>query len=312
MASFDYHAITQQPVAFYTKNNNPLAILGLKMEFYIRAPDQGTKIESVAKSIETFLKQAQGNLKCYMAGEDTQMRAVDPDKGIDPKILYVMADREFPFFEIQAGVEENNAHFWSIVGLCDKMDREDDMGCLLITYPFNFLDQIGLDGFIKQFVFMCNAMEVEHAYAGPSFIEPFNVSGMDASHEVIGSQLFNYPCCDAYNLTMTSIHFENGIKSISFLTAVSNRILKKAGGAQAVLANAGQSTLSCSYSNGVIFQAGNIPQIGSSDFIPQEYINLGRALKPTRAEINDSLFDDPQGIDDNAFTQRWLSRFDGA
>lgn len=311
MTVFDYHSITQKPVVYYPRSGNPSAVLGLKMEFYIRSPDQGTKIASIAKSIEIYLKQAKNNLKFYLAGEDTQMRLVDPQKGIDPNILYAMADKEFPFFEIQAGEEEDKAHFWSVVAHCDKMNREDDVGCLLITYPFYFLDQIGLNGFIKQFVSMCDLMEVEHAYAGPSFIEPFDVSGMDASHEVIGSQLFNYPCCDAYNLTMTSILFENGTKSIGFLTAVSNRILEKAGGAQAVLASSGSTTLSCPYNNGVIFQAGNVPQIGSSSFIPQEYINLGRALKPTRAEIDDSLFDDPEGNDDDAFTQRWLSRFDG-
>ncbi len=310
MPTFDYSTITQEPVAYYPRSGNPSAVLGLAMEFYIGGPGQSGRSEAMAHSIELYLNQAIGQFNYYYLHGDRTMRRLQPDENIDPSLVHAMAGPR-GIFEIQAGVEEDKAHFWSLLGHSKKAQRQSYLGKLLITYPFSFLDQIGLDGFIQQFVSMCNAMEVEHAYAGPTFIEPFNIGGMRASHEVIGAQLFNYPCCNAYNLTTTGIQFREGTKSIGFLTAVSNRILEKAGGAQAVLANAGQSTLSCPYSNGVIFQAGSVPQIGSPDFIPQEYINLGRALKPTRAKINDSLFDDPAGIDDDAFTQRWLSRFDG-
>ncbi len=309
MNTFNYQSITQEPVSYFS-DGDPAAQLGLSMEFYIGGPGQPGRSEAMAGAIEVYLNQAIGQFSYYCLHGDRTMRRLQPGENIDPRLVHAMAGPD-GIFEIQAGVEEDKAYFWSVLSCCEKVDVQNYLGTLLITYPFSFLDKIGLDGFIKQFVSMCHAMKVEHAYAGPSFIEPFNIGGMSASHEVIGSQLFNYPCCDAYNLSMTSILFGNGTKSIGFLTAVSSRILEKAGGAQSVLANAGQSTLSCPYSNGVIFQAGNIPQIGSHDFIPQEYINLGRALKPTRAEINDSLFDDPAGIDDDAFTQRWLSRFDG-
>ncbi|GAB2191121.1 hypothetical protein MAH1_27290 [Sessilibacter sp. MAH1] len=310
MPTFDYSTITQEPVVYYPRSGNPSAVLGLAMEFYIGGPGQGKRIENAAKCVEIYLKQASGKLKQYMLDKHRQMQDLKDGENIDLSLIYEMADPENTF-QIQAGIEEDKAGFWSLGAYLNTVMRQNYLGKLLITYPFSFLDQIGLDGFIQQFVSMCNAMEVEHAYAGPSFIEPFNVGGMGASHEVIGSQLFNYPCFNAYNLTTTGINFGDGTKSIAFLTAVSNRILEKAGGAQAVLANAGPTTLSCPYSNGVIFQAGNIPQIGSPDFIPQEYINLGRALKPTRAEFSKTLFYDPEGKDNKAFTQRWLSRFDG-
>ncbi len=310
MPTFDYSSITQEPVVYYPRSGNPSAVLGLAMEFYIGGPGQPGRIRAMADCVQTYLTQAQGQFRSYAVANDRVMRRLKSGENIDPALIEVMVDPDADY-EIEAGGEEDKAQFWSLSSSCIKVERQSYLADLLITYPFSFLDQIGLDGFIQQFVSMCNAMEVEHAYAGPSFIEPFNVGGMDASHSVIGSQLFNYPCFNAYNLSTTCNEFGDGTKSIGFLTAVSNRILENAGGAQAVLVNAGQSTLSCRYSNGVIFQAGNIPQIGSSDFIPEEYINLGRALKPTRAEIGDSLFDDPAGIDDDVFTQRWLSRFDG-
>jgi hypothetical protein len=309
MNTFNYQHITQDPVVTFS-DGDPAAVLGLAMEFYIGGPGQSGRSEAVAHSIELYLKQAEDQFNYYYLHGDRTMRHLKPRENIDPNLVQALAGPR-GIFEIQAGVEEDKAYFWSLLGHCKKVQRQSYLGKLLMTYPFSFLDQIGLDGFIQQFVSMCHAMEVEHAYAGPSFIEPFNIGGMRASHEVIGAQLFNYPCCNAYNLTTTASNFGDGTKSISFLTAVSNRILEKAGGAQVLLANAGPSTLSCLYSNGVIFQAGNVPQIGSPDFIPQEYINLGRALKSTRANFDKSLFDDPAGIDDDAFTQRWLSRFDG-
>ncbi|GAA6168524.1 type VI immunity family protein [Sessilibacter corallicola] len=310
MPTFDYSTITQEPVVYYPRSGNPSAVLGLAMEFYIGGPGQPGRVRAMADCVQAYLTQAQGQFRSYAVANDRVMRRLKPGENIDPALIEAMVDPDAGY-EIEAGWEDDKAHFWSLSSACNKVERQTYLGDLLITYPFSILDQIGLDGFIQQFVSMCNAMEVEHAYAGPSFIEPFNVGGMDAALEVIGSELFNYPCFNAYSLTMTKIQAGDGTKSIGFLTAVSNRILEKAGGAQAVLANAGQSTLSCPYSNGVIFQAGNIPQIGSPNFIPQEYINLGRALKPTRAEFDKSLFDDPAGIDDDAFTQRWLSRFDG-
>mgnify|MGYP001246033465 CR=1 FL=1 len=308
MNVFNYQHITQEPVVNFS-DGDPAAVLGLAMEFYIGGPGQPGRTEAMVQAIELYLKQAAGQFKYYYLHGDRTMRRLQSGENIDPRLVHAMAGPD-GIFEIQAGVEEDKAHFWSLLGHTKKVQRQNYLGELLITYPFSILDQIGLDGFIQQFVSMCNAMEVEHAYAGPSFIEPFNVGGMNASHSVIGSQLFNYPCFNAYNLSTTCNEFGDGTKSIAFLTAVSNRILEKAGGAQSVLANAGPTTLSCPYSNGVIFQAGSVPQIGSPSYIPQEYINLGRALKPTRAEINDSLFDDPAGIDDDGFTQRWLSRFD--
>ncbi len=309
MNVFNYQHITQEPVMSFS-DGDPAARLGLAMEFYIGGPGQPGRVRAMADCVQTYLTQAQGQFRSYAVANDRVMRRLKPGENIDPELIEAMVDLDADY-EIEAGGEEGKAQFWSLSSGCIKVERQSYLADLLITYPFSFLDQIGLDGFIQQFVSMCNAMEVEHAYAGPSFIEPFDVGGMRASHTVIGSQLFNYPCFNAYNLTTTCINFGNGTKSIGFLTAVSNRILEKAGGAQAVLSNAGQSTLSCPYSNGIIFQAGNIPQIGSSDFIPQEYINLGRALKPTRAEFDKTLFYDPNGKDNKAFTQRWLSRFDG-
>ncbi len=309
MTTFDYSTITQEPVSYFS-DGDPAARLGLAMEFYVGGPGQGKRIEAAAKSVEIYLKQSRGKLRQYMLNQHRQMQTLNDGENIDVSLIYEMADPENTF-QIQAGIEEDKVGFWSLGAYLNTVMRQNYLGKLLITYPFSFLEKVSLKGFIQQFVSMCHEMEVEHAYAGPCFILPFNVDGMDAAHEVIGSQLFNYPCCNAYNLTTTGIQFREGTKSIAFLTAVSNRILEKAGGAQSVLANAGQSTLSCPYSNGVIFQAGNVPQIGSPDFIPQEYINLGRALKPTRAEFAKTLFYDPNGKDNKAFTQRWLSRFDG-
>ncbi len=302
--------LSRRPLAYY-KDGAPAAVLGLSMEFYFGSPGKRERRLALIDAIEQYCQQAQGQLVQYYIDGDKQFRQIKKDELPEASLLQSMVDDK-PDFQFNTGSGINGvASCWSSIALAEKVMRANYLGYLLLTYPVVILEQIGMESFIRQFATLCNALNVEHAYAGYSAIFPSDVGSRNAACEVIGNVLMAYPGLDAYSLNTTSSNCENGIKSVNFLTAVSHRLLEKAGGTQAVLANLDSQVWQCEYNNGIIFQAGQQPELGSPDQLPPAYVALGKALKPVRADFNKTLFYDPKGEDNKAFTQRWLSRFDG-
>ncbi|MGI9280721.1 MAG: type VI immunity family protein [Endozoicomonas sp.] len=310
MSQLDLNTLSNKPVAYFS-NKNPAACIGLTMTFYFGAPGEPGKRQALVKCINHYLQQAKGQLQFYAVAGDKRHRTLKPGENPNPDLLAKMQDTDITLDFEAGGADEGVANPWSIGSLARGVTNPHYMGYLLLSYPASMLNQMGVQGFSKQFVAICNALHVEHAYAGLGLIIPFDVAGSRAAHGVLGEAAMQWPGLDAYNLTTTSIHCRHGIKSINFLTAISHRIQSKAGGTEAILANAGSQVLSCPYSNGTVFQAGHEPQIGAPNQPPEDYVALGRALKAARAPFEDSMFDDPAGQDDEAFTQRWLARFDG-
>ncbi|WP_062263057.1 type VI immunity family protein [Endozoicomonas arenosclerae] len=310
MSQLDLNSLSNQPVAYFPRGN-PAACIGLTMTFYFGAPGEPEKRQSLVNCINHYLQQAKGKLRLYAVAGDKRHRILKTGENPNPNLLVKMQSTETTLDFEAGGADEGIAHPWSISSLARGVTYPNYLGFLLLSYPASMLEQMGVQGFAQQFVTICNQLRVEHAYAGLGLITPFDVGGRSAAQNVIGDALMRYPGLDAYDLSGVMIHCRNGIKSINFLTAVSHRLLAKAGGTDAVLANAGSQILSCPYSNGTVFQAGDEPQLGSPNKPPENYIALGKALKEARAPFDDSMFDDPAGQDDEAFTQRWLARFDG-
>ncbi|KEQ16438.1 type VI immunity family protein [Endozoicomonas numazuensis] len=310
MTQLDLNTLSNQPVAYFP-TGNPAAYAGLTMSFYFGAPGESEKRQSLVNCIQYYLQQAKGQLQLYAVAGDKRHRTLSPGENPNPELLAKMLDTDITLDFEAGGAHEGIAHPWSISSLARGVTYPNYLGFLLLSYPASMLEHIGVQGFAQQFVTMCNQLQVEHAYAGLGLIFPFDVGGRNAAQNIIGDNLMRYPGLDAHDLSGVMIHCRNGIKSINFLTAVSHRLLARAGGSDTVLANAGSRVLSCPYSSGTVFQAGHEPQIGAPNQPPEDYVALGRALKAARAPFEDSMFDDPAGQDDEAFTQRWLARFDG-
>lgn len=305
--------LSKQPLVHFN-NGNPAAVLGFSMAFYFGSPGKRERRLALVNAIQNYCalaKDAKTQFTQYAISGDKRDRVLKAGEQPDLTLLHPMIDDKPDFIFELGSASDGIASHWSAVAMALKVMRENCLGYLLLTYPLSVLEQLGTDGFIRQFATYCNDLEVEHAYAGFSAIFPFDVGGMKAARRISGNILASYPGMEAYNLNATASGFENGIKSINFLTAVSHRLLEKAGGTQAVLANLDPQIWQCEYSNGIIFQAGQKPELGSPNQLPPAYVALGKALKPVRADFNKTMFYDPEGEDNRAFSQRWLSRFDG-
>ncbi|GLS28241.1 type VI immunity family protein [Marinibactrum halimedae] len=302
--------LSRQPLINFN-DGDPAAVLGLSMAFYFGSPGKRERRLTLIEAIRQYCQQSKSYLIQYAVDGDKQYRKLTADQQPDLSLLTPTVD-EMPDFQFDAGsAPQGIASAWSVSALAERVMRPNYLGYLLLTYPLSILDQMGHEGFIRQFSALSNDLEVEHAYAGLSAIYPFDVGSMKAARRISGNMLTSFPGLEAYNLNTTALGFEDGIKSINFLTAVSHRLLEKTGGAQAILQDLDPSVWHCDYSNGIIFQAGEKPELGSLNHPPAAYVALGKALKGVRADFNKTMFYDPEGKDHKTFSRRWLSRFDG-
>lgn len=312
--NFTPQDLDEQPLAYFP-DGDPAARIGLTMSFYFGAPGRVERRRALVHLIGQYLHQAQGQLRTYALLRDRTYRPFPPhDKIFELGARMTSVPQEEPFsFEASGAEREGISHSWSIAAFADDVERATELGFLLVTYPLTILEGAPPRIFTQQFVSFCNKLQVEHAYGGFGLILPFDVGGRRAARQVVGEVAMRFPGLDVDDLTGVSIHCEQGIKSVNFLTAVSDRLLAKVGGAQAVATQAGAGIEVHRYDTGAVFQAGPVPQIGDTTrgFLPDRYVALGRALKPLRAPYPNALVYDPTGKDNKAFTQRWLARFDG-
>ena len=300
-------------------SGNPAALLGLTMNFYFGAPGTLQRRRALVRCIEHYLHQARGMLRIYRVRGDKRYRPLGPDDTPDINLILEKAQSSSPFWFEASGAERDGiSHHWSISAFADNVQRATYLGHLSITYPLSIMQLQGmsLQALTGQFLSFCDELQVEHAYGGLGLVLPFDAGGVSAAHKYIGTIAINRPGLDVDDPTGISIHCEEGIKSVNFLTAVSDRLLTKVGGAEAVAAQAGPGIMMYRYSTGAVFQAGPQPEIGydpqtRKGVPPPHYVVLGKVLKPLRAPFPDTLIYDPLGGDNKAFTQRWLARFDG-
>jgi hypothetical protein len=305
-------------------DGRPAARIGIRLDFYFRKLGEAELRKALVSCIEHYLALAGDRVKLYSFANDRQFRKLKPGERIDSNRLMAMVNPEEDF-EFEASAEDEGiAQHWSINVMSSQITfREDEIGYLIAYLPFTILENAPPRSFSKLFLYFCNALSVEHAYGGMGWVLPFDPSGRRGALHLptVAEQAWRFCALDLDNPTTTSNHCEDGIKSINWLTAVSNRLLDRIGGANEVVKLAGREIESYPYSNGFVFQAGASPQIGDSyqGLIPAAYVALGKALKPLRAAYKDTLLyappnygPVPKGENPNkVFTQRWLARFDG-
>ena len=320
-SDLEYYA--DKPLAHFP-SGRPAAFLGLSMSFYFGAPGTQPRRSALVYCVEQYLQQAQGMLRVYRVCGDRRYRQLTPEDTPDIGLVIEKSKENSPFWFEGSGAERDGiSHQWSIRAVARNIERTTYLGYLILTYPLSITqgDSWSLQTFIRQFVSFCDALRVEHAYSGLGLILPFDAGGTRAAHRHIGTIAINRPGLDVDDPTGIVIYCEDGIKSVNFLTAVSDRLLARVGGAEAVAAQAGPGITLYRYSTGAVFQAGPQPEIGYDPQTrrgvpPEHYVALGRVLKPIRAPypdvmIYDPAISDPMSDGHEAFTQRWLARFDG-
>lgn len=298
----------------------PMARFGLRMSFFFRRLGEPDTRQTLLRLLEQYLQTAGNRIRIYTFSGNKRPRTVPAGQTLDLAPLRAQLTKQDFHWDV-SGSEANIADHWSMCcrsGLINYTDFE--LGYLLVHLPFTALEGAPPGSFRTLFRTWCAALAVEHAYAGMGFVLPVAVGSLDSALRRIGQEAMRFVGLDVENPSFTSIKCREGIRCVNWLTAVSHRLLDRVGGSQNVAAAAGPNIVVHDYGYGSIFQAGALPQIGDAtrNLIPADYVAIGRALKPLRANYTTSIFRAPPGYEappgenpNYHFSQRWLARFDG-
>ena len=306
-------------------DGQPMAGFGIRMSYFMRQPRERERElrRAMLAIVEEYLGLAQGRIRRYAYLGDKRDRFVAQGGELDLNPLRKLTETDDSWgIEMSATTGSGEPSHWALNTLIAQVPhRPDELDQLLFYLPFTTLQGWPPGTWHAMFQRHCTALAVEHAYAGFGFVLPIDVGGEAGAMNVMGAHAMRFQGLDIDAPSWTAIKCEQGIRCVSFLTAVSNRLLDRIGGAAAVMAAAGVSARRIDYGNGTIFQAGDMPQIGDTTqgLVPQAYVAMGRALKALRSPYTSRIFEAPPGHEappgvDPAydFSQRWLARFDGS
>ncbi|SEK95181.1 Protein of unknown function [Roseateles sp. YR242] len=105
----------------------------------------------------------------------------------------------------------------------------------------------------------------------------------------------------------------NRIKSVNWLTVLSDPLLEELGGLATLRRNLEPSCTIHEYEGGILIQAGETPRLGDTERsdIPEEYRRVARATRPVRFEdYSSALFRVEPALDKKKETLAWIHRFD--
>ncbi len=155
-------------------------------------------------------------------------------------------------------------------------------------------------------------MSPYHGYAGLAVIRSADDGYAAGVEPLLYPLVKRFPGLEIDLPLFHAQHCSEGIKGVNWLTILSNTFLQKLGGKAALQSQLGDEFPFYDYPGGMMIQAGPYPQIGDleQNNIPTHYQKVYRLVKAVQAEYPDIVMDTPDDVDDLAFTQQWLHRFE--
>jgi hypothetical protein len=191
----------------------------------------------------------------------------------------------------------------------------DVAGYFAATLPFAFLNDQPEQGAFQRLVHeWCKILKPYCGYAGIGAIQ--SVDSMEQLRTV--GQVYpiaqRFPGVEIENASIVSLHIESHIKSVNWLTALSDEALAPIGGRRALLAQLDENFRIMEYDGGVLIQAGPMPQLGNANRreVPRYYRQLARLVRPLRMQFPEghSFIRPGTGRSGAEATNAWLARFD--
>lgn len=301
----------------------PMARIGWRLQVFFRDPGQPKVRRALLEIVKEYLSLAGPHLKRYQIGPKEVYRRLQSDRSADLTALETGVNSGSWVCAFTSSLDNADAEPWGLKAFASQVTfRDDELGDLIAYFPLTAFGDDAPSQVRALFRHWCDLLEADQGYAGLGWILPISIGGQSDAVRRMGSLAMRFEGLDIDLPATTAEQGSNGLRCVAWLTAVSQRHLQRAGGAQAVARLAGPGVTMLEYQGGHLFQAGDAPQIGdrSQSLSFDAYRGLARALKPARAAFEVSLFeapgDDPayRGLTPEAaarqFSQRWLQRFD--
>ncbi|QEL56036.1 DUF3396 domain-containing protein [Chromobacterium paludis] len=298
-----------------------LVRLGLICTVYFRhggQRDVGYKVLGcVDRFVEQFGEHLQGQFHSLSGRSFTSLRKGSLMKAKE-KLQARVDDGGSFSWDLQSEKNGEAAAAYSITAFTSHADS-DPYGVLSyvkIILPWQLLETPEGEQQFKDWVrYLCEALDVEHGYAGLSFNLPYDYHQFQPYEFQMAQRYSGLMVDSAPHLDLTELR--NGIKGVNWLTLLGPRYIEQLGGMAALkqqlqLPDVGvQET-----DNGrLIIQAGALPDVGAPENgHPPAYVAVNRVLKSVRVQNPDQLhtcMDDAEGFT-KTNTLAWYARFDDA
>ncbi len=184
-------------------------------------------------------------------------------------------------------------------------------------FPCSFIVEKGYEHFRDLICRWCSMVDAVHGSAGFSVLfEHGSFSGSSGGAATLPA-LKRFPGLDFSDPTVFQVEAASSdglqVKSINWLTILSDKIVERLCGRQVLEAKLGSSYPVFDFNGGVIVQAGDEPQLGGNNrrIVLDDYRRVSRALKMVRFEdYKLGLIALPEAYDDMEETLSWIRRFD--
>jgi hypothetical protein len=295
-------------------NDDGLAVglVGLSMTLYVRPWDEAGRL-AFTTAVDRHLLRVGSHLRWAILPPPIGQKRYDVQSPlrIADHAVTLPPDTQLSF-EAHSGERVDEAGHYS-VAVAFPFARRRRLGFVSVTVPVSWLVDEGTGAFQELVLDWCKAVQPVHGYAGLSLIHNPNYAILRSAERYLFPLVERFPGLD-YDVPTDHVRFcGKGIKSVNWLTVLSDDLLDPVGGRNGLEQSLTNTTAAIrSYDGGVIVQAGPVPLLGDRDRndVPKSYRAVGAVLKPLRADYPDGIIATPDGIDAEQFAQSWLARFD--
>ena len=294
------------------ERNELVAVVGLLATLYVPKPHESVKRQAVAACIEDYLHVAGSHLHWVRVDERAPRRMGEEEFPTIPSLAASYAEHQ-PFEFAASGAEHpSEASHYGIRTWLGGRRSYEHIGYLSAMLPLAFVAEQRPGFFQRLLQGWCERVVPLHGYAGLALVRSIDNARARRAEPLLYPLIRRFPGLEVDMPVEHTLHLQDGIKGVNWLTVLSNTFLERLGGREALRACLEDAFPFLEYTGGAIIQAGPHPQLGDLEQgnVPAHYRTLYHLLRPIQADYGDDLFETPTGVDPTDFTQQWMHRFE--
>ncbi len=297
-----------------TDEENRVLLQGaLIATFYFKNGHLQQKKQAVLHCIKQYVQQCSQHLKWVYPSFDTDhsgYRAVSGLYDFELDDYLLNRDEDFAWeFGSHSGATAEEASFFCFEGFSRAKWKPKPIGYFKVAFPMTwFAEQPS--SFADFVLDCCRHLHPYHGYGGIGLVVSPNRFLRSAGEQKEFSLAMQFPGLEIDHPISHLSWVWNGIKGVNWLTFFDNSWLDKINGIETLKDNLDDVFKITTYTNGVLIQAGEKPQVGSVNhrIMPEKYSQLSKLLKPIRITTHSGIHS--QGPFNREKFEKWLAKFD--
>ncbi|WP_347905698.1 type VI immunity family protein [Pseudomonas purpurea] len=297
---------------FELPDGTPVIRLGLIVTLYFKEGYTAAKKRAVVNCFERFYDEFASVLKSQVYERSKKLTRTTFDASRD-KLLSSTPNSQYEWC-VSSATGVTDVGETSLFAMNTfELHGDKIRSVIKLTLPWSLLAEAnGAARFLQWLGFLCESIEPEHGYAGPSILQPYDRPGYLEIETTLAQQFLGVePDNEAGGLTRQLL---GCVKGMNWCTVLSTALVEQLGGAQqlqASLVDAPEVNL-LPFNAGLILQAGDLPAlIPAGSEIPQAYTVVNALIRPIRcADIDAILCTQGTPFFDRQVTRRWQTRLD--